>query len=125
MTRPRSSTAVLARGLRCLAIPALNSPRKGGGLIGIFKRKGKVFENDSEGFLLDKRKWAPELAEILAMDVGIHGGSAKEQRDAIHFIRREVEKTGRCPSLFEAGEAGNIDLDEKKRSSRTATTRVP
>jgi hypothetical protein len=54
------------------------------------------------------------LAEILAMEVGIHGGSAKEQRDAIHFIRREVEKTGRCPSLFEAGEAENIDLDEKE-----------
>ena len=65
----------------------------------IFKRKGKVFEIDSEGFLLDKQKWEPELAEGLAMEVGIHGGLTKEQWDVIHFIRGEVEKTGRCPTL--------------------------
>jgi tRNA 2-thiouridine synthesizing protein E len=81
----------------------------------IFKRKGKVFEIDDEGFLLDPAKWDPELAEGLALETGIHGGLTKEHWDVIRFIRGAVETTGKCPTLFESCRANNLRRSELKR----------
>jgi tRNA 2-thiouridine synthesizing protein E len=81
----------------------------------IFKRKGKVYELDSDGFLLDPKKWNPDFSEGLAMDHGVHGGLTKEHWDIIHFIRGELEKTGKCPTLFETCRANNLGRNELKR----------
>ena len=81
----------------------------------IFKRKGKVYELDSDGFLLDPTKWNPDFAEGLAMDHGVHGGLTKEHWDVIHFIRGELEKTGKCPTLFATCRANNLGRNELKR----------
>jgi len=81
----------------------------------IFKRKGKVFELDSDGFLLNPEKWDPELAEGLALELGVHGGLTKEHWDVIHFIRGEIEKTGKCPTLFETCRVNNLRRNELKR----------
>ena len=81
----------------------------------IFKRKGKVYELDSDGFLLDPKKWDPNVAEGLALDLGIQGGLTKEHWDVIHFIRGELEKTGKCPILFETCRANNLRRNELKR----------
>ncbi len=81
----------------------------------IFKRKGKAYELDSEGFLLNPKKWEPDLAEGLAVELGIPGGLTKEHWDVIHFIRGELEKTGKCPNLFETCRANNLRRNELKR----------
>ena len=81
----------------------------------IFKRKGKVYDLDSDGFLLDPKKWDPNLAEGLALDLGIQGGLTKEHWDVIHFIRGELDKTGKCPNLFETCRANNLRRNELKR----------
>jgi tRNA 2-thiouridine synthesizing protein E len=81
----------------------------------IFKRKGKVYDLDSDGFLLDPKKWDPNLAEGLSLDLGIQGGLTKEHWDVIHFIRGELEKTGKCPNLFETCRANNLRRNELKR----------
>jgi len=81
----------------------------------IFKRKGKVYDLDSDGFLLDPKKWDPNVAEGLALDHGIQGGLTKEHWDVLHFIRGELEKTGKCPNLFETCRANNLRRNELKR----------
>ena len=81
----------------------------------IFKRKGKVYDLDADGFLLHPKKWDPNLAEGLAVDLGIHSGLTKEHWDVIHFIRGELEKTGKCPNLFETCRANNLRRSELKR----------
>ena len=81
----------------------------------IFKRKGKVYDLDSDGFLLDPKKWDPNVAEGLALDLGIQGGLTKEHWDVLHFIRGELEKTGKCPNLFETCRANNLRRNELQR----------
>jgi tRNA 2-thiouridine synthesizing protein E len=81
----------------------------------IFKRKGKRYELDADGFLLNAKKWDPDLAEGLALDLGIQSGLTREHYDVIHFIRRELDRTGKCPNLFETCRANNLRRSELKR----------
>lgn len=81
----------------------------------MIKRKGKEFEVDADGFLLSPRKWDPDFVEGLAVELDIHGGLTKEHWDVIHFIRGEVAKTGKCPTLFETSRANNLKRSELKR----------
>jgi tRNA 2-thiouridine synthesizing protein E len=81
----------------------------------IFKRKGKTYELDADGFLMDPKKWDPDLAEGMAFDHGIQGGLTREHYDVIHFIRRELDRTGKCPNLFETCRANNLRRSELKR----------
>jgi len=81
----------------------------------IFKYKKKIFEMDSDGFLLNPKNWEPDLAEGLAPELGIQGGLTKEHWDVIRFIRGELEKTRKCPNLFETCRANNLRRGELKR----------
>jgi tRNA 2-thiouridine synthesizing protein E len=81
----------------------------------IFKRKGKTYELDADGFLMDPKKWDPDLAEGMALDLGTQGGLTREHYDVIHFIRRELDRTGKCPNLFETCRANNLRRSELKR----------
>jgi len=81
----------------------------------IFKRKGKTYELDADGFLMNPKKWDPDLAEGMALDLGIQGGLTREHYDVIHFIRRELDRTGKCPNLFETCRANNLRRNELKR----------
>jgi tRNA 2-thiouridine synthesizing protein E len=81
----------------------------------MFKRKGKVYELDNDGFLLDPAKWDKELAEGLADACDIPSGLTKEHWDVILFIRGELEKTGKCPNLFETCRANDLRRSELKR----------
>ena len=81
----------------------------------VLKRKGKVYELDADRFLLNPKKWDPDLAEGLALELGIEGGLTREHYDVIHFIRKELEKTGKCPNLFRTCRANNLQRAEMKR----------
>jgi TusE/DsrC/DsvC family sulfur relay protein len=81
----------------------------------IFKHGGTVFELDSHGFMLNPKKWNRPLSEGLAPELGITGGLTKEHWDVIHFIRSAVEKTGRCPNIFETCRANSLRRQELKR----------
>jgi tRNA 2-thiouridine synthesizing protein E len=81
----------------------------------IFKSKGKTYEMDADGFLLNPKKWDPDLAEGLALDIGMHSGLTREHYDVIHFIRREVDRTGKCPTVFETCRANNLRRNELNR----------
>ena len=89
----------------------------------IFKRKGTIYELDSDGFLLNPKKWEPELAEGLALELGIQGSLTKEHWDVIHFIRGQVQKTGKCPNIFETCRANNLRRNELKRLFPTGYNR--
>jgi tRNA 2-thiouridine synthesizing protein E len=81
----------------------------------LIKHNGKLFELDSQGFLLNPKKWEPGLTEALAPVLGIPGGLTREHWDVIHFIRREIDRTGRCPTIFETCRANNLRHLELKR----------
>jgi tRNA 2-thiouridine synthesizing protein E len=66
-----------------------------------FKYKGKVFELDADGFLLNPAKWDRDLAEGLAGECEISSGLTEEHWDVLRFIRRFYEAHGKCPTIFE------------------------
>jgi len=81
----------------------------------LFKHEGNLYELDSQGFLLDSKKWKPALSEGLAKELGITAGLAKEHWDVINFIRLTTEKTGRCPNIFETCRANSLRRQEFNR----------
>jgi tRNA 2-thiouridine synthesizing protein E len=87
----------------------------------ILRFDGKTFELDTEGFLVDPKKWEPALAEGLALavdlaaEISLPGGLTKEHWDVINYIRSVYEETGKCPNLFETCRANNLQRNELKR----------
>jgi len=81
----------------------------------LIKHKGKVFELDQEGFMLNPKKWEPDLAEALAPSLGITGGLTREHWDVIRFVRSEVDRAGRCPTIFETCRSNSLRQKELKR----------
>ena len=81
----------------------------------IFRFRDKIFELDSDGFLVNPKKWEPTLAEGLVLESGTSGGLTKEHWDVINCIRGTYEETGKCPTLFETCKAMHLRLGELKR----------
>lgn len=66
-----------------------------------FSFKGKTYEVDSEGFLVDHTQWDDNFAEGMAAKTQIPGGLTKEHWKVISFIRNSFGKTGKCPLAYE------------------------
>jgi tRNA 2-thiouridine synthesizing protein E len=81
----------------------------------IFKHKGTVFELDTDGYLLNPKKWSRTLTEGLAPELGISGDLTKEHWDVIDFIRSAFETSGKCPNVFETCRVNGIRRPELKR----------
>ena len=82
----------------------------------IFKRKGKAYELDADGFLLDPKKRDPDVAE------GHGAGPWHSRRADQGALGRHpfhppasLRKPGNAPTLFETCRANNLRRNELKR----------
>lgn len=77
-----------------------------------FSFKGKTYEVDSKGFLLDFDKWDNNFPEGMAPKLKIAHGLTKEHWDVIHSIRSAFKATGRCPLVYETCKTNALTLKD-------------
>lgn len=71
---------------------------------------------DGEGFLLNPKKCEQDLAKGLAKELRMQGVLTREHYGLIHhYIRHQLEKTGKCPNIIETFRANNLCRAELKR----------
>jgi tRNA 2-thiouridine synthesizing protein E len=80
----------------------------------IFEYKGKKYDIDSLGFLIDPSQWDKDFAEGMAADVGITGGLSDKHWDIINYIRGFYKQTGCCPVVYKTCKANNLRLHDLK-----------
>ena len=79
----------------------------------MIKRKGKEFEVDTDGFLVDPEKWDEHYAGHRAYEMKIPGGKLDKMHwQIIRFLRSTYHKTGKIPTVTATCEAQNIEIDE-------------
>jgi len=71
----------------------------------------KVYEVDSEGFLLDSNQWDEDFANGMAAEAKIEDGLTREHWDVIYFIRNTFKELGRCPLIYQTCKAQGIRLN--------------
>lgn len=61
----------------------------------------KTYQVDDNNFLIDHNDWDKDFSIGLAYKLGMFEGLNEQHWKVIHFIRREFEKTGNRPLLYE------------------------
>lgn len=77
-----------------------------------FTFKGKTYEVDQDGFLVDHREWDDDFAEGAAPSVKIPTSLTKEHWDVIYCIRQLYQELGRCPLVHETCRRTRLHLKE-------------
>jgi tRNA 2-thiouridine synthesizing protein E len=77
--------------------------------------KGKVYNTDSLGFLIDPAQWGNTFAEGMAVGARIVDSLTTEHWDIIRYIRDSYTKSGHCPTVYEVCKAMNLGLNELNR----------
>ncbi len=75
----------------------------------------RLYELDSQGFLLNHEQWDEDFAREMAAGAGIKGGLTDEHWDVIHFIRDFFAKEGKCPLIYEACRSKGLALHDLKK----------
>ena len=75
---------------------------RGGMIMEVITIKGRTYDVDQLGFLVDWRDWDENFAEGLAPMLGIPGGLTEQHWQVIRFVREYFEETGRCPVVYQA-----------------------
>jgi len=78
----------------------------------VFIFKGKDYEVDSEGFLLNSEKWDEDFASGLATELKIPDGLTQDHWDIINFIRDSFKEFGRCPLVYQTCKSNKIRLSQ-------------
>ena len=74
--------------------------------------KGKTYQVDDDGFLLDFEQWGEEFAEGLAPELEIPQGLSKAHWDVINYIRDTYRERGRCPLVNQTCRANDLLLKD-------------
>ena len=79
------------------------------------KLKGRTYEVDVEGFLLDETTWNEDFAEALAPRLGIDGGLTDAHWLVLNYIRQAHARTGRSPMVYETCRDRSLSLSALRR----------
>jgi len=72
------------------------------------------YEVDSDGFLLDPESWDERFAIGTASIIGIESGLSEEHWNIVRYIRSKFEEEGKCPLVYQACRANNLNLSKLK-----------
>ena len=72
---------------------------------------GQTIEVNEEGFLVDSNQWTPEVAEELAIEVGIDDLSDQHWK-VITFCREDAAKQGQPPGLRRISKLLGVNMKE-------------
>jgi tRNA 2-thiouridine synthesizing protein E len=79
-----------------------------------FTHKGRSYEVDDRGFLLDYHEWDGGFAEGMAPSAKVHDGLTEQHWRVIRFIRNEFEQAGECPLVFSTCRGTGLSPSELK-----------
>ena len=74
--------------------------------------KGKTYQIDDGGFLVESTDWDEDFSEAVAKKLGMTIPIPERHRQIIRYIRETFEQTGRCLSIFETCRANLMKLSE-------------
>ncbi len=74
----------------------------------VFQYKGKTYEVDTQGFLIDYNQWDEDFAQGMAPNVNIPGALTEKHWDLIRFIRDSFKQTGECPLVYKTCKANRL-----------------
>ncbi|MFH1177820.1 MAG: TusE/DsrC/DsvC family sulfur relay protein [Acidobacteriota bacterium] len=83
--------------------------------MGQFTNRGKTYETDALGFLLDPHAWDESFAEGMAVETGIENGLNDQHWKVIYFLRRFIEEHGACPPVFLTCRSNDLGLADLRR----------
>jgi len=72
---------------------------------------GQTIEVNEEGFLIDSNQWTPEIAEELAVEVGI-GDLTEQHWKVITFCREDAAKQGQPPGLRRISKLSGVNMKD-------------
>jgi tRNA 2-thiouridine synthesizing protein E len=88
--------------------------RKGKRQVEKFRFKGKSYDVDEKGYLLDFSRWDEDYAEGMAPKAKVEGGLTGRHWKVIRYIRDEFAKTGQCPSVFTTCKGNSLSMSDLK-----------
>jgi tRNA 2-thiouridine synthesizing protein E len=68
---------------------------------------GKTVEFNEEGFMVNPEDWTPQIAEVLAKEIGIDK-LAEDHWKVIKFSREDFKEKGEAPTLRRITKAGGV-----------------
>ncbi len=81
----------------------------------IFSSRGKTYDVDSEGFLVNYDSWDENFAEAMASEAKVPGRLTPEHWRVLRFIRETFKQTGTCPLVYQTCKANGLQLKDLKR----------
>jgi len=75
-----------------------------------FNYKGKSYEVDQTGFLIDFRKWDENFAEGMAPEIKISEGLTDRHWQVLQYIRRIYTEFDQCPLVYQTCRANKLRL---------------
>lgn len=75
-------------------------------------RSDKEYRVDTFGFLVDPGEWDEDYAENKAREMKVPGGLTERHQELVLAIRQLFSETGTVPSVSEACEALDMEMDE-------------
>jgi tRNA 2-thiouridine synthesizing protein E len=76
--------------------------------------KGKAYEVDNYGSLVDHRTWTEDFATHVAREFGITGGLTEKHWQVVRFLRSALEEHGRCPLVYQTCRMTGLRLRDLK-----------
>jgi len=70
--------------------------------------EGHELSVDQEGFLTEYSEWDPDIARVLAAQIGIE--LTQDHWEAIHFMRQDYADLGETPTIRRVSVAKNIPI---------------
>jgi TusE/DsrC/DsvC family sulfur relay protein len=80
-----------------------------------FKYRGKNYNIDNSGYLIDYSAWDEDFAEGMAQTLKLKDALTPKHWEVISFIRKYYDDTGRCPLLYVTCRKNNLHLKDLKQ----------
>ena len=80
-----------------------------------FSYKGKKYQVDSGGFLINGEQWDENFAEGMAKNLKMSEGLNEKHWNVVRYIRKSFQQNGKCPLVYETCRENNLSLESLKR----------
>ena len=74
--------------------------------------KGKTYDIDEQGFLIDFNQWDEDFAVLMASKLNVPQGLTEKHWEVIRYIRESFHKNGICPRVYETCKSNDLTWRE-------------
>jgi TusE/DsrC/DsvC family sulfur relay protein len=83
--------------------------------VGTVNFKGKSYEVDSQGFLVNRKDWDENFTIGIAPKLQITQNLTEKHQEVIRYMRNACALNGVCPTVYETCNANGLSLDSMKQ----------